>query len=132
MAPPKKRASEPPKVAAKKDGSADLAASSRPIKDSEAASLASLGDLRSQLLYPELERDISEAELLEMLVRNAGRVLTRGQLMDRVWGSNYFGDGKTLDVHIKRLRSKFESDPANPELIQTIRGLGYLMEKNTA
>jgi len=62
------------------------------------------------------------------LLRNAGRVLTRGQLIDRVWGGDYYGDTKTLDVHIKRLRSKIEVDPANPVLIQTIRGLGYKFE----
>ena len=71
---------------------------------------------------------LKEFELLEFLMRNAGRVLTRMQIIDRIWGSDYVGDTKTLDVHIKRLRSKFESDPANPELIQTIRGLGYKME----
>ena len=71
---------------------------------------------------------LKEFELLEFLMRNAGRVLTRMQLIDRIWGSDYVGDTKTLDVHIKRLRSKFESDPANPTLIQTVRGLGYKME----
>ena len=71
---------------------------------------------------------LKEFELLELLMRNAGRVLTRGQLMDRIWGSNYVGDGKTLDVHIKRIRSKIEADPANPVLLTTIRGLGYRFE----
>lgn len=71
---------------------------------------------------------LKEFELLEFLMRNAGRVLTRGQLIDRVWGGDYYGDTKTLDVHIKRLRSKIEEDPANPLLIQTIRGLGYKFE----
>ncbi|MFM7451132.1 MAG: response regulator [Actinomycetota bacterium] len=71
---------------------------------------------------------LKEFELLEFLMRNAGRVLTRGQLMDRVWGSDYVGDTKTLDVHVKRLRAKIENDPANPVLIQTVRGLGYKME----
>ena len=71
---------------------------------------------------------LKEFELLEYLMRNAGRVLTRIQIIDRIWGSDYVGDTKTLDVHIKRLRSKFEKDPANPELIQTVRGLGYKME----
>jgi two-component system response regulator RegX3 len=71
---------------------------------------------------------LKEFELLEYLMRHAGRVLTREQLIDRIWGSDYVGDTKTLDVHIKRLRSKFEADPANPELIQTVRGLGYKME----
>lgn len=71
---------------------------------------------------------LKEFELLEFLMRNAGRVLTRGQLMDRIWGSNYVGDGKTLDVHIKRIRTKIEADPANPVLLTTIRGLGYRFE----
>jgi two-component system response regulator RegX3 len=71
---------------------------------------------------------LKEFELLEFLVRNSGRVLTRSQLIDRIWGSDYFGDTKTLDVHIKRLRSKIEKDPANPILILTIRGLGYKFE----
>lgn len=71
---------------------------------------------------------LKEFELLEFLMRNHGRVLTRSQLIDRVWGGDYFGDTKTLDVHIKRLRSKFEIDPSNPVLIQTIRGLGYKLE----
>ncbi|MDA2963329.1 MAG: response regulator transcription factor [Actinomycetota bacterium] len=71
---------------------------------------------------------LKEFELLEFLMRNPGRVLTRSQLIDRVWGGDYFGDTKTLDVHIARLRSKLESDPANQTLIQTIRGLGYKLE----
>jgi two-component system response regulator RegX3 len=71
---------------------------------------------------------LKEFELLEYLMRNSGRVLTRGQLMDRVWGSNYHGDGKTLDVHIKRIRSKIEPDPANPIYLTTVRGLGYRFE----
>jgi len=71
---------------------------------------------------------LKEFELLEFLVRNSGRVLTRSQLIDRVWGSDYFGDTKTLDVHVKRLRAKIETDPANPVFIQTIRGLGYKFE----
>ena len=71
---------------------------------------------------------LKEFELLEFLMRNAGRVLTRNQLIDRVWGSDYVGDTKTLDVHIKRLRAKVEKDPGNPTLIQTVRGLGYKIE----
>jgi two-component system response regulator RegX3 len=71
---------------------------------------------------------LKEFELLEFLLRNSGRVLTRNQLIDRIWGSDYFGDTKTLDVHIKRLRSKIEIDPANPVIIHTIRGLGYKLE----
>ncbi|HEY5554399.1 MAG TPA: response regulator transcription factor [Cellulomonas sp.] len=68
---------------------------------------------------------LKEFDLLELLMRNAGRVLTRGQLIDRVWGSDYVGDTKTLDVHVKRVRAKIETDPANPVLLQTVRGLGY-------
>ncbi|AKT50288.1 response regulator transcription factor [Arsenicicoccus sp. oral taxon 190] len=71
---------------------------------------------------------LKEFELLEMLLRNAGRVLTRMQLIDRVWGSDYVGDTKTLDVHIKRLRAKIEPDPGNPVHIVTVRGLGYKFE----
>ena len=71
---------------------------------------------------------LKEFELLEFLMRNSGRVLTRMQLIDRVWGSDYVGDTKTLDVHIKRLRAKIEADPANPVFIQTVRGLGYKLE----
>ena len=71
---------------------------------------------------------LKEFELLELLLRNAGRVLTRMQLIDRVWGSDYVGDTKTLDVHVKRLRAKIEPDPANPRHIVTVRGLGYKFE----
>lgn len=71
---------------------------------------------------------LKEFELLEMLLRNAGRVLTRMQLIDRVWGSDYVGDTKTLDVHVKRLRGKLEPDPANPRHLLTVRGLGYKFE----
>ncbi len=71
---------------------------------------------------------LREFELLEFLMRNPGRVLTRNQIIDRVWGSDYFGDTKTLDVHIKRLRGKIEEDPADPQIIHTIRGLGYKLE----
>ena len=71
---------------------------------------------------------LKEFELLELLLRNSGRVLTRSQLIDRVWGSDYVGDTKTLDVHVKRLRSKVEPDPANPRFIVTVRGLGYKFE----
>jgi two-component system response regulator RegX3 len=68
---------------------------------------------------------LKEFELLEYLMSNVGRVLTRGQLIDRVWGTDYYGDTKTLDVHIKRLRSKIEADPAEPVHLVTVRGLGY-------
>ena len=71
---------------------------------------------------------LKEFELLELLLRNTGRVLTRGQLIDRVWGSDYVGDTKTLDVHVKRLRSKIEPDPAAPVHLVTVRGLGYKFE----
>ena len=71
---------------------------------------------------------LKEFDLLELLVRNAGRVLTRGQIIDRVWGSDYVGDTKTLDVHVKRLCAKIEVDPRNPTLILTVRGLGYKFE----
>jgi two-component system, OmpR family, response regulator RegX3 len=71
---------------------------------------------------------LKEFDLLEYLLRNAGRVLTRGQLIDRVWGSDYVGDTKTLDVHVKRLRAKVEPDPANPTYLLTVRGLGYKLE----
>ncbi|MBH0053445.1 MULTISPECIES: response regulator transcription factor [unclassified Salinibacterium] len=71
---------------------------------------------------------LKEFELLELLLRNGGRVLTRGQLIDRVWGADYFGDTKTLDVHIKRIRSKIEKTPSQPTMLVTVRGLGYRFE----
>ena len=71
---------------------------------------------------------LKEFELLELLLRNAGRVLTRGQLIDRVWGADYVGDTKTLDVHVKRLRAKVEPDPGEPKHLLTVRGLGYKFE----
>ncbi|MDJ0324263.1 response regulator transcription factor [Cryobacterium sp. PH31-AA6] len=71
---------------------------------------------------------LKEFELLEFLLRNAGRVLTRGQLIDRVWGTDYFGDTKTLDVHIKRIRSRIEATPSEPTMLVTVRGLGYRFE----
>ncbi len=75
-----------------------------------------------------LRLPLKEFELLETLMRNAGRVMTRGQLIDRVWGSDYVGDTKTLDVHVKRLRSKIEDEPAHPTRLMTVRGLGYKLE----
>lgn len=100
------------------------------------AALLEVGDVR---LDPErhevtvrgglVAMPLKEFDLLEVLLFNAGRVLTRDTLIDRVWGSDYVGDTKTLDVHIKRLRSKLEVDPSNPERIVTIRGLGYRYEK---
>jgi two-component system response regulator RegX3 len=71
---------------------------------------------------------LKEFELLELFLRNPGRVLTRGQLIDRVWGSDYVGDTKTLDVHVKRLRAKIEPDPAEPKYLVTVRGLGYKLD----
>lgn len=76
----------------------------------------------------EISIPLREFDVLEFLMRNAGRVLTRGQLIDRVWGSDYFGDTKTLDVHIKRIRSRIEKDPSNPLMVVTVRGLGYRFE----
>lgn len=75
-----------------------------------------------------IQMPLKEFELLELLMENVNRVLTRGQIIDRVWGSNYFGDTKTLDVHVKRIRSKIEEDPSRPKLLQTVRGLGYKLE----
>jgi two-component system response regulator RegX3 len=77
----------------------------------------------SQIAMP-----LKEFELLELLLENVNRVLTRGQIIDRVWGSNYFGDTKTLDVHVKRIRSKIEEDPSRPRNLVTVRGLGYKFE----
>ncbi len=76
----------------------------------------------------EIAMPLKEYDLLEVLMRNAGRVLTRGQLIDRVWGEDYFGDTKTLDVHIKRIRSRIEPNPPEPRLLVTVRGLGYRFE----
>ncbi|WP_375482223.1 response regulator [uncultured Jatrophihabitans sp.] len=76
----------------------------------------------------QVQLPLKEFDLLELLLRNAGRVLTRGQLIDRVWGADYVGDTKTLDVHVKRLRAKIEPDPASPKYLVTVRGLGYKFE----
>lgn len=76
----------------------------------------------------EISLPLKEFDLLEYLLRNVGRVLTRGQLIDRVWGADYVGDTKTLDVHVKRLRAKIEPDPASPRHLVTVRGLGYKFE----
>nr|WP_237467048.1 response regulator transcription factor [Leucobacter chromiireducens] len=73
----------------------------------------------------EIAMPLREFELLEMLMRHSGRVLTRGQLIDRVWGSNYYGDTKTLDVHVKRIRARIEEEASQPKLISTVRGVGY-------
>jgi two-component system response regulator RegX3 len=75
-----------------------------------------------------IQMPLKEFDLLELLMENVNRVLTRGQIIDRVWGSNYFGDTKTLDVHVKRIRSKIEEDPARPVHLTTVRGLGYKFE----
>ena len=88
-------------------------------------------DIERHLVYfngQKVAMPLKEFELLELLLENRNRVLTRGQIIDRVWGSNYFGDTKTLDVHIKRLRSKIEEDPARPVHLLTVRGLGYKYE----
>ncbi|HRN28448.1 MAG TPA: response regulator transcription factor [Terrimesophilobacter sp.] len=76
----------------------------------------------------EVSLPLKEFELLELLMLNEGRVLTRGQIIDRVWGSDYFGDTKTLDVHVKRLRSRIERNPSEPVMLVTVRGLGYRLE----
>ncbi len=76
----------------------------------------------------QIQMPLKEFELLELLIENVNRVLTRGQIIDRVWGSNYFGDTKTLDVHVKRVRSKIEEDPSRPRHLLTVRGLGYKFE----
>ena len=108
--------------------------SSDSVADEESATLA-VGAIRMDLDKHQVTVNsipvtfpLKEFELLEFLMRNSGRVLTRSQLIDRVWGNDYFGDTKTLDVHIKRLRAKIEEDPANPKIIHTIRGLGYKLE----
>lgn len=88
---------------------------------------------RHQILIrgEEVTMPLKEFELLLYLIQNSGRVLTRNQLIDRIWGSDYFGDTKTLDVHIKRIRSRIERDPANPKYLQTVRGVGYKFENKT-
>ncbi|MCW4458530.1 response regulator transcription factor [Microbacterium sp. MPKO10] len=108
-------------------------------RDSDAAtadeSVLDAGDVRMDLdrhtvtvRGEEVSMPLREFDVLEFLMRNAGRVLTRGQLIDRVWGSDYFGDTKTLDVHIKRIRSRIEKDPSAPLMVVTVRGLGYRFE----
>lgn len=79
----------------------------------------------------QISMPLREFELLELLMNNAGRVLTRGQILDNIWGSNFIGDTKTLDVHIKRVRAKIEKDPANPKMIVTVRGVGYKLVGDT-
>ena len=108
--------------------------------DKEADEPEEIGVLESGPVWMDIERHtvtvrgaavtlpLKEFDLLEYLLRNSGRVLTRGQLIDRVWGSDYVGDTKTLDVHVKRLRSKVEQDPGKPVHLVTVRGLGYKFE----
>ncbi|MEP6478625.1 MAG: response regulator transcription factor [Rhodoglobus sp.] len=103
--------------------------------DDEGESVLEAGDVRMDLERHTVSVDgkqtampLKEFELLEMFLRNSGRVLTRGQLIDRVWGADYFGDTKTLDVHIKRIRSKIEKEPSEPIMLVTVRGLGYRFE----
>jgi two-component system response regulator RegX3 len=104
--------------------------------DRDPAEVIEIGDVRLDAGRHEvlvrgvpLAFPLKEFELLELLLTNAGRVLTRDVLIDRIWGPNYFGDTKTLDVHVKRLRSKVEIDPANPKRIVTVRGVGYRYER---
>jgi two-component system response regulator RegX3 len=101
----------------------------------EAGNILEAGTVRMDVERHEVEVDgervqmpLKEFELLELLLENVNRVLTRGQIIDRVWGSDYFGDTKTLDVHVKRIRSKIEADPARPKHLVTVRGLGYKFE----
>ena len=104
-----------------------------------AADLIEIGDVRLDAGRHEVSvrgdlvaLPLKEFELLELLLANAGRVLTRDVLIDRIWGPNYFGDTKTLDVHVKRLRAKVEEDPGSPTHIVTVRGVGYRFEKPKA
>ncbi len=106
-----------------------------PSLESQAAGVLEAGAVRMDVdrhqvfvNNEKIQLPLKEFELLELLLENANRVLTRGQIIDRVWGANYFGDTKTLDVHIKRLRSKIEEDPARPVHLLTVRGLGYKYE----
>lgn len=101
----------------------------------EASNILEAGSVRMDVERHEVEVEgqrvqmpLKEFELLELLLENVNRVLTRGQIIDRVWGSDYFGDTKTLDVHVKRIRSKIEADPARPKHLVTVRGLGYKFE----
>jgi two-component system, OmpR family, response regulator RegX3 len=104
--------------------------------DTSAVDVLDVGDVRLDVARHEVfvrgnlvALPLKEFELLELLLENAGRVLTRDVLIDRVWGPNYYGDTKTLDVHVKRLRAKIEPDPANPVHLVTVRGVGYRYEK---
>ena len=103
------------------DDTIDAVLQAGPVRMDVDRHVVSVGDT-------EVPLPLKEFDLLEYLMRNAGRVLTRGQLIDRVWGSDYVGDTKTLDVHVKRLRGKIEPDPAAPRYLLTVRGLGYKLE----
>src|SRR5699024_4384423 len=108
-----------------------------PLRGSESATQEESAEVRAGAEEKDVDHDdarvdgqtvnipLREFELLEMFLRNPGRVLTRGQLIDRIWGADYVGDTKTLDVHVKRLRAKIEADPVHPQLLVTVRGLGY-------
>jgi two-component system, OmpR family, response regulator RegX3 len=107
----------------------------RRVEEEGAESVLSAGDVRMDVERhtvavngADVAMPLKEFELLEYLLRNSGRVLTRGQLIDRVWGADYFGDTKTLDVHIKRIRSRIETEPSEPKMLVTVRGLGYRFE----
>jgi two-component system response regulator RegX3 len=107
--------------------------------DRDHPEILEVGDVRLDAARHEVEvrgttvsLPLKEFELLELLMANAGRVLTRDVLIDRIWGPNYFGDTKTLDVHIKRLRSRIETEPASPSRIVTVRGVGYRYERPAA
>jgi two-component system response regulator RegX3 len=107
----------------------------RRVETEETEAMLTAGDVRMDVERHtvavggnEVALPLKEFELLEYLLRNAGRVLTRGQLIDRVWGADYFGDTKTLDVHIKRIRSRIEKEPSQPTMLVTVRGLGYRFE----
>lgn len=113
--------------------------SARPASDDDGEGVLELAGVRMDVDRHTVHVDgalvpfpLKEFELLELLLRNPDRVLTRGQLIDRVWGSDYVGDTKTLDVHVKRIRAKIESDPSAPTLLTTVRGLGYKLSDGTA
>jgi two-component system response regulator RegX3 len=107
----------------------------RRVEEEDVEAVLSAGDVRMDVERhtvavngTDVAMPLKEFELLEYLLRNSGRVLTRGQLIDRVWGADYFGDTKTLDVHIKRIRSRIEAEPSEPKMLVTVRGLGYRFE----
>jgi two-component system response regulator RegX3 len=107
----------------------------RRTEDDDTEAILAAGDVRMDVERhtvavngTDVALPLKEFELLEFLLRNSGRVLTRGQLIDRVWGADYFGDTKTLDVHIKRIRSRIEKEPSQPTMLVTVRGLGYRFE----